>query len=78
MLISEALGLIKESLKLQDQRDLARLLNVSQGTISNYLKNKSYPTLLIAARIYGEYGYAVEPFTELALKKEWDYIKGSL
>ena len=74
MLVKDALLKIKDDLKLQDQYDMAKVLGVSQGTISNYMKGKSYPTLLIAARIYGEFGYRVEPFTEDALKKEWEYI----
>ncbi len=75
MLISEALDLIKEDKGLKDQYDLAILLKVSQGTISNYYKGKSYPTLHIAAKIYGNHGHKVEPFTELSLEKEWAYIQ---
>ena len=68
MLIAEALEEISEQHGGLDQYQLAHTLNVSQGTISNYYKGRSYPTLGIAARIYNEYGYRCEPFTEWALK----------
>jgi len=73
MLISEAIAKIKEQLKLKDQYEVARTLGISQATVSNYMKGKSYPTLSVATKIYGEYGYRVEPFTESALKKEWEF-----
>ncbi len=75
MLINEALELIKEEDELSDQYDLSKTIGVSQGTISNYYKNKSYPTLHIAAKIFGKYGHRVEPFTELSLAKEWAFIE---
>ena len=73
MLIKEALEIIKEKEKAKDQYILAKLLKVSQGTISNYTKGTTYPTLIVAGYIYGKYGLQVEPFTEIALKKEWDW-----
>ena len=72
MLINEALELIKKEKGLQDQYDLSRELGVSQATVSNYVNGKSYPTLSVASKIYGEYGHRVEPFTEWALQKDWE------
>jgi len=67
--IIEALDEIRMEAKISDQRDLAKLLGVSQGTISNYLKGKSEPTKKLAAEIYHKYGFRCEPFTGLALVK---------
>ena len=78
MLVGEAIESIMGAYNIKDQYAMAKTLGVSQGTISNYIKGTTYPTLLVAARIYGEYGYRVEPFTEKALKKEWEYIKETL
>lgn len=75
MQIVEALQLIEEEEGIKDQYEMAAVLNVSQGTVSNYHKKDKYPTLTVAARIYGKWGHQVEPFTEKALAKEWDYIK---
>lgn len=74
MYVAEALALIEESEDVKDQYEMAGLLEVSQGTISNYHKKGRYPTLLVAAKIYGLYGHVVEPFTEKAVAKEWEYI----
>jgi DNA-binding XRE family transcriptional regulator len=75
MLIREALEKIKAQEKIRDQYELARLIGVSQPTISNYYKGKSYPTLEIASTIYGRWGHRCEPFTEQALQKEWEIVK---
>ena len=75
MLMNEAIAKIKEELKLHDQYEVAKTIGVSQGTVSNYMKGTSYPTLSIAAKVYGEYGYRVEPFTEWALQKEWEFLQ---
>ena len=73
MLVNEAIELIKEQEKLHDQYELAKLLKVSQGTISNYYKGNTYPNLKVAGYIYGKYNLRCEPFTEEALQKEWDF-----
>ena len=75
MYINEALEIIKKETGLSHQLDLANELKTSQGTISNYTSGKSYPTLLMASRVYGKFGLVVEPFTETALKREWGYVK---
>jgi len=68
--INEALEIIwdKEE-SVTDQYTLAKVVGVSQGTISNYYNKKSEPTKDVAARIYHEYGLQCEPFTILALAK---------
>ncbi len=78
MLIKDALEEIRVRERLSDQYELSRVLKVSQPTISNYYKNNSYPNLRIAGYIYGKYGIRCEPFTEEALKKEWEFQKGRL
>jgi len=75
MLITEALEVIKDIEKESNQYKLAKLLRVSQGTISNYTKHGKYPDLRAAGYIWGKYGIQVEPFTEKALEKEWEYQK---
>ena len=75
MTITEALGKIDEQLGFNNQYKMAKHLQVSQGTISNYYKLGAYPSLRVAGFIYGEYGFQIEPFTEKALKKEWEYQK---
>ena len=75
MLISEAIEKIMIEFRVADQYEMSKILGVSQGTISNYIKGKTYPSLSVAAKIYGRYGYRVEPYTEKALEKEWDFIK---
>jgi DNA-binding XRE family transcriptional regulator len=75
MLVREALDIIKEEEGIVDQYELAKMIGVSQPTISNYYKGKSYPNLEVATTIYGRWGYRCEPFTELALEKEWELIK---
>lgn len=67
MFIAEALDNIAETEETKDQYDLAKKVGVSQGTISNYYKGKSYPTLVVAAGIYKNYGHVCEPFTEWAV-----------
>ena len=75
MKIKEAPEIIKEKEGAHDQYELAKLLKVSQGTISNYSKSNAYPTLMVAGYVYGTYGLQVEPFTKLALEKEWEWQK---
>jgi len=72
MYIAEALQIIAEQEETKDQYDMANVIGVSQGTISNYKKNGAYPTLNVAAKIYKDYGIQCEPFTEHALE---DYIE---
>ena len=78
MFINEAINTIKKEHKVADQYEMAKIIQVSQATISNYLKGTTYPQLPVAARIYGLYGLRCEPFTEKALQKEWDMIKSRL
>jgi len=70
MLISEAMRKIQEQSGITDQYKLAKVVGISQGTISNYLNDKTYPTLEVAARIYKNYGLRVEPYTEWAILEE--------
>ena len=75
MLIKEALEEIIERENLPDQYEVAKSIGVSQPTISNYKKGRTYPQLDIAALIYGRYGLRCEPFTEQALAIEWERLK---
>lgn len=72
MLIKDAIEEIKEVTGAKDQYEVADVIGTSQGTVSNYMKGRSYPTLEIAARIYNEFNIRCEPFTEWALQ---DYIE---
>jgi len=73
MYINEALQLIAEEEDTADQYELAKKIGTSQGTVSNYMKGGTYPNIKVAGFIYGTYGHIVEPFTEKALIKEWEY-----
>jgi DNA-binding XRE family transcriptional regulator len=75
MFIKEALEQIKVKEGIKDQYELAKVIGVSQPTISNYYKGHSNPTLEIASTIYGRWGFRCEPFTEMALEKEWERVK---
>jgi transcriptional regulator with XRE-family HTH domain len=70
MFIKDAIAIIEEKEKVHNQYKLAKLLGVSQSTISNYKNGKTYPTLDVAALVYKRYGLRCEPFTEEALKRE--------
>ena len=73
--MKDALEKIMEEKAITKQKEMAEYLDISQGQVSNYMMNKSYPALRVAAVIYGRFGYQVEPYTEKALKKEWEYLK---
>ena len=75
MLVKEALEQIKVKEGINDQYEVARTLGVSQPTISNYYKGTSYPNLEVASAIYGRWGLRCEPYTEWALKKEWELVR---
>ena len=66
---------LKQSFLIHANKDVAKILGVSQATISLYRSDKIYPSLRGAAIIYGRYGYQTEPYTELALQSEWEYAK---
>jgi len=72
--IDEAIKYIMEKYDIVDQYTMAKEIDVSQATISNYIKGNQYPKLVTAARIYHKYNVMVEPFTDKAIIKEWNFI----
>ncbi len=75
MEIDEAIRKIMDIEHTESQKELGKILKVSQGTISNYLTRKIYPSLTVAAYIYAKYDIQVEPYTERALRREDDWQK---
>lgn len=69
MYIHEAI----KAIPVENQIDLAKKLGVAQATISNYANGNVYPQLRVAGRIYGIYEMVVEPFTETAVRLEWEH-----
>lgn len=74
MLVNEAIKVIMEEHDIADQYDMAEALGCSQATISNYVKGGTDPRKVVAARIWGKYGLRVEPYTQDAVQKEWDFL----
>jgi len=70
MLINEALKKVMVDNEIKDQEELARVLGVVQGTISNYMNGKiTLPNIKVAAKIYKIFGIRVEPYTETGLQR---------
>jgi len=67
MFISEALDEIAQEEGTNDQKELAKIIGVTQGTISNYYAGKTDPTKKVAILIFNKYGHRCEPFTVFSL-----------
>ncbi len=54
-----------------DRGVVAGKLGLTKAMISHYLNRDNTPGLRVAAKLGGESGLVVEPFTELAVIKKW-------
>ncbi len=70
MEIEEALGCALET-EDGNRVIVASRLGIKQAMVSHYLTGKNTPSLKVAARLWGEYGMVVEPYTEKAVIKTW-------
>ena len=68
MFIAEALDEIAQEEGTNDQKELAKIIGVTQGTISNYYAGKTDPTKKVATFIFAKYGHRCEPFTVFSLE----------
>ena len=67
---------IKDAIEFALNEDLERTvvankLGISRAMLSHYLNRDNTPRLDVAAKLWGEYGIVVEPFTERAVIKQW-------